>query len=65
MDLDRDGNISYKDYEAAVQSNPGLLEVLGQCLPSRPVTYKFMTTFTQNVSSMSHRWVQNISLNTK
>lgn len=55
MDQDRDGNISFADYEASVQKNPGLLEVLGQCLPSRPVTYKFMTTFTINVSSIIRR----------
>ncbi|XP_060525695.1 calaxin-like [Cylas formicarius] len=46
MDLDRDGKISFNDYKQSVLKNPMLLEVFGQCLPSRMAAYSFLTTFT-------------------
>ncbi|CAH1968704.1 unnamed protein product [Acanthoscelides obtectus] len=48
LDIDRDGKISFQDYKQSVQKQPMLLEVFGQCLPSRGAIYTFSTTFCSN-----------------
>lgn len=49
LDVDRDGIISYKDYEMAVTEEPLLLECFGQCLPDRKNLNAFLTTFTDKI----------------
>nr|CAH7728544.1 unnamed protein product [Callosobruchus chinensis] len=48
LDIDRDGKISFQDYKQTVLKQPALLEVFGQCLPSRGAVYTFSMTFTTN-----------------
>lgn len=52
MDVDRDGKISYNDYKSTVLKQPMILEVFGQCLPSRQAVYAFITTFTHRIGKM-------------
>lgn len=52
MDVDRDGKISYNDYKTTVLKQPMILEVFGQCLPSRQAVYTFITTFTHRIGKM-------------
>lgn len=52
MDLDRDGKISFNDYKQSVVKQPMLLEVFGQCLPTRESIYSFMTTFSDKPGKM-------------
>lgn len=52
MDIDRDGRISFNDYRQSVLKDPVLLEVFGQCLPTRRDVHTFLTTFTHNLSKM-------------
>lgn len=52
IDFDRDGKISFNDYKQAVTKQPMLLEMFGQCLPSRENGYTFMTTFENNPGKM-------------
>lgn len=52
MDVDRDGKISYNDYKTTVLKQPMMLEVFGQCLPSREAVYTFITTFTHRIGKM-------------
>ncbi|XP_043486402.1 EF-hand calcium-binding domain-containing protein 1 [Polistes fuscatus] len=47
LDVDRDGKISFEDYETAVKKEPLLLEAFGQCLP----TEENCTTF---IKSLQH-----------
>lgn len=46
MDKDRDGVITFEEYEAAVKRHPMLMECLGQCLPDIGYVAAFLTTFT-------------------
>ncbi|XP_023310279.1 EF-hand calcium-binding domain-containing protein 1-like [Anoplophora glabripennis] len=52
MDCDRDGKISFNDYKQSVLKQPMLLEVFGQCLPTRRDVYTFLTTFVSKISKM-------------
>ncbi|KAJ8961349.1 hypothetical protein NQ318_014592 [Aromia moschata] len=52
MDIDRDGKISFNDYKQSVVKQPMLLEVFGQCLPTRTDIHTFVTTFTNDIGKM-------------
>lgn len=52
MDIDRDGKISFNDYKQSVLKQPMLLEVFGQCFPTRRDTTSFLTTFVPKISKM-------------
>ncbi|XP_023310280.1 EF-hand calcium-binding domain-containing protein 1-like [Anoplophora glabripennis] len=52
MDIDRDGKISFNDYRQTILKQPMLLEVFGQCLPTRENIHAFMTTFAQKPGKM-------------
>lgn len=49
MDLDRDGKISYDDYKQSVENEPMLLEVFGQCLPTRNSIHAFLSTYVKKL----------------
>ena len=38
MDDDKDGRVSYEDFELSVKGNPLMLEAFGTCLPTGKVT---------------------------
>ncbi|XP_052871749.1 calaxin-like [Anopheles cruzii] len=44
LDMDKDGKISFQDYQEAIAEEPLLLEAFGQCLPSDRATMSFMST---------------------
>lgn len=46
LDVDKNGKISFSDFEAAVKNDPLLLEACGPCLPSAKAVNDFLTTFT-------------------
>lgn len=50
VDLDRDGMISFNDYSETVKKHPGLLEMMGICLPDPSAVYTFLFTFTSNLN---------------
>lgn len=56
MDHDKDGKISFDDYEQSVWNNNTLLEFLGYCLPARPAVYAFLCTFTHNLTTMHSKF---------
>jgi Ca2+-binding EF-hand superfamily protein len=44
MDADRDGKLSFADFEAAVSAEPLLLEAFGNCLPPDHISDSFIAT---------------------
>ncbi|XP_049549111.1 calaxin [Anopheles darlingi] len=44
LDMDKDGKISFQDYQDAIAEEPLLLEAFGQCLPSDRATMSFLST---------------------
>lgn len=50
VDLDRDGMISYSDFCETVKTHPGMLEMMGNCLPDRSSVYAFLYTFTSKLT---------------
>jgi len=44
LDLDRDGKISFQDFQTAIREEPLLLEAFGQCLPAERACQTFMAT---------------------
>jgi hypothetical protein len=44
IDTDRDGKISFKDFQTAVREEPLLLEAFGQCLPADGACRSFLAT---------------------
>jgi hypothetical protein len=44
LDADRDGKISFQDFQTAVTEESLLLEAFGQCLPSENACQTFMAT---------------------
>uniref|UniRef100_A0A8D8VSS7 EF-hand calcium-binding domain-containing protein 1 n=2 Tax=Cacopsylla melanoneura TaxID=428564 RepID=A0A8D8VSS7_9HEMI len=44
MDYDKDGKISFEDFQQAVTDEPLLLEAFGQCLPSDAARQSFLST---------------------
>lgn len=44
FDIDKDGKISFADFQSAVNDEPLLLEAFGQCLPSESATVSFLST---------------------
>ncbi|XP_026274651.2 calaxin [Frankliniella occidentalis] len=44
LDYDKDGKVSFKDFQAAVKDEPLLLEAFGQCLPSGGACQTFLST---------------------
>jgi hypothetical protein len=44
LDTDRDGKISFQDFQTAVRKEELLLEAFGQCLPSEGACQTFMAT---------------------
>ncbi|XP_058443117.1 calaxin-like [Malaya genurostris] len=52
LDMDKDGKVSFQDYQEAITEEPLLLEAFGQCLPSDRATVSFLSTLqTQEESS--------------
>lgn len=51
MDSDRDGDIEFEEFHAAVLRNPLFLECMGPVLPSREARYAFLTTLTDRLPS--------------
>lgn len=49
VDVDRDGMISFEDYQQTVLKKPMLLECFGQCLPDIHHINAFLTTFTDKI----------------
>ena len=45
MDRDKDGRVSYTDFEETVQHEPLMMEAFGPCLPNSRVGFEFMTQF--------------------
>ncbi|XP_058464103.1 calaxin-like [Malaya genurostris] len=45
MDVDRDGSISFEDYQQTVRQTPELMECFGQALPDRVRVNAFSKTF--------------------
>ncbi|KAJ9592266.1 hypothetical protein L9F63_001162 [Diploptera punctata] len=46
LDIDRDGKISFRDFQTAVQEEPLLLEAFGQCLPADGACQTFLATLS-------------------
>jgi Ca2+-binding EF-hand superfamily protein len=44
LDYDKDGKLSFNDFQSAVTDEPLLLEAFGQCLPSESATVSFLST---------------------
>ena len=44
LDMDRDGKVSFQDFQRAVRQEPLLLEAFGQCLPTGSACQTFMAT---------------------
>ncbi|XP_062545597.1 calaxin isoform X2 [Armigeres subalbatus] len=44
LDMDKDGKVSFQDYQEAIAEEPLLLEAFGQCLPSDRSTVSFLST---------------------
>ncbi|KER26035.1 hypothetical protein T265_06615 [Opisthorchis viverrini] len=47
LDMDRDGRVIFQDFLTAVQDDPLLLEILGQCFPEEKVAAAFLSTFQE------------------
>lgn len=44
LDGDKDGKVSYADFQAAIIDEPLLIEAFGQCLPSESAVVSFLST---------------------
>jgi hypothetical protein len=44
LDLDRDGKVSFQDFQMAIREEPLLMEAFGQCLPAERACQTFMAT---------------------
>ncbi|XP_012251101.1 calaxin isoform X2 [Athalia rosae] len=44
LDVDKDGKVSFEDYEIAIKEEPLLLETFGQCLPTEENCVSFLST---------------------
>ena len=53
MDVDKDGRISYADFEETVKSEPLLLEAFGPCLPRAEMLDLFMKKVLQRTDGLS------------
>ena len=42
MDHDKDGRVSYSDFEETVKREPLMMEAFGQCLPNNRIGFEFM-----------------------
>ena len=47
LDVDKNGQITFPDFQAAVTMDPLLLEACGPCLPPAKVTNNFLSTLLQ------------------
>ena len=45
MDHDKDGRVSYPDFEATVSRDPLMMEAFGPCLPNTSLGCKFIRKF--------------------
>ena len=45
MDLDKDGRVSYSDFEETVRHEPLMMEAFGPCLPNNKIGFEFMKQF--------------------
>ena len=43
MDDDKDGKVSFEDFQICVRNNPLMLEAFGPCLPTGKVTFKWLS----------------------
>ena len=42
MDDDKDGKVSFEDFQICVRNNPLMLEAFGPCLPTGKVTFNWL-----------------------
>jgi len=45
LDTDKNGQITFDDFQAAVEADPFLLEAIGPCLPPPKAAARFLQTF--------------------
>ena len=43
MDDDKDGKVSFEDFQICVRNNPLMLEAFGPCLPTGKVTFNLLS----------------------
>ena len=48
MDLDRDGRISFSDFQSTVTKEPLMMEAFGPCLPSNKAGGSFVKTILES-----------------
>ena len=53
MDVDKDGRVSFDDFEETVKNEPLLLEAFGPCLPRAEMLEQFMRTVLQRTDGLS------------
>ncbi|CRK99827.1 CLUMA_CG013135, isoform A [Clunio marinus] len=51
LDYDKDGIITFADFNETVKNDPMMLECLGQCLPDVTHANAFLTTFTDKLNT--------------
>ena len=49
MDLDKDGRVSYSDFQGTVATEPLLMEAFGQCLPHNKEGFEFIRKILDNM----------------
>lgn len=52
LDVDRDGKITFEDFQQCMKEQPLLLECLGQCLPTRLAVTAFLISFTPYIGKL-------------
>ena len=62
LDVNRDGQITFDDYQQAVHIDPLLLQACGECLPSPRAAATFLATMTVEYRSYSSAYPGNKSL---
>ena len=45
MDVDKDGRVSFSDFETTVRNEPLMLEAFGTCLPTSRAGDQFLATY--------------------
>lgn len=56
LDKDRDGQITYQDFEKACRSDPLLVQALGPCIPTPRSLAAFLACFTDEHRSYTPSW---------
>jgi len=56
LDVNRDGQITYDDFQNAVKRDPLVIQAVGPCLPSPGALVAFLATVTEDYRSYSGCW---------